>query len=194
MSPPSKRTGWVATALLLAVGLVGCTSTGSEGGSTLLGLSSSAATAPVVAQSGLAEVRDCPAVDVVDGGAALRVGSGQITIANVARECGERPDGAIVVKVGVEGRLLLGPGGGGSARADAPVTITIKRNDRVFASRSRRVPVSVVPGEFGGNFVVVEDNLVVPPGTDGFEIVVGLGAGPAARGRPARAQRGGNPG
>jgi hypothetical protein len=61
----------------------------------------------------------CPPVGVIDGGAALQSYGGrtgdpsalrnQIALSNFARECVGRPDGATLVKVGIEGRALLGP-------------------------------------------------------------------------------------
>jgi hypothetical protein len=42
--------------------------------------------------------------------------------------------------------------------------------------------VTIPAGDTQGSFVVVEENLVVPPGSGEFEIEVGLGgAGPAQR-------------
>jgi hypothetical protein len=144
------------------------------------------------------EVTNCPRVDVADGGAALRTYAGgqsgspeslrsQLTITNVARECIGQPDGSIVVKVGVEGRALIGPAGA-AGRFDAPVRVVVKRGDRVFANRVRRIPVSVPPGEAHASFVTVEEGIVVPPGGGEFDIEVGLGAGgeKPARGKRAR--------
>ncbi|HEY8564167.1 MAG TPA: hypothetical protein VIL65_01610 [Beijerinckiaceae bacterium] len=137
------------------------------------------------------EVAECPQVDIADGGAALRAGTSadsvrnQITISNVARECIGQPDGSVRLRVGVEGRVLLGPGGA-AGRYTAPVRITVKRNDRVFASRALSVPVTVPAGETQATFAIVESDLAVPPGIDGYEIEVGLGSAPAG---PRRARR-----
>ena len=137
------------------------------------------------------EVAECPQVDIADGGAALRAGTSadsvrnQITIANVARECVGQPDGSVRLKVGVEGRVLLGPGGS-AGRYTAPVRIVVKRNDRVFASRSLAVPVTVPAGETQATFALVETNLAVPPGVGEYEIEVGLGSAPAATRRARR--------
>lgn len=130
----------------------------------------------------------CPRVGVIEGGSALRQGSGatirhQISISDLARECTERTDGSTVVKVGVELRALLGTGGGGSARSEVPVRFVVKRGDQVFASRVRRVTVSIPSGDTQGTATVVEDGLVVPPGVTDWEVQVGLGA---AERRPQR--------
>ena len=163
-------TGAACAALLLG----GCSS--GSGGSTLGNyLMFNSATPPPVAVAGAIEVPDCPPVDVTESGAAVKRGAVQLSVSNVARECRGAEDGSIIVKVGVEGRALAGPGGG-SGRFDEPVYVVLRRGDRILAQRSRRVAVTIPAGDTQGSFVVVEDGLVVPPGIGGeFEIYVGLG-------------------
>ena len=128
----------------------------------------------------------CPRVGVIEGGSALRQGGGQITISDVARECRGRPDGSIVVKVGVEVRTLLGTGGG-APRSDVPVRFVVRRGDKVFMTRQRRVAAAIRPGDTQGTATLVEDGLVVPAGVEDWEVEVGLGAGsPEGRGRRER--------
>jgi hypothetical protein len=142
---------------------------------------------------------DCPAVIVADGGAALRSYVGgrtgapealrhQLSIANVGRECRGQADGSVLVKVGVEGRALLGPAGS-PGRLDAPVRFVVRRGDRVFASRARAASVSLGAGTTQGTFVVVEEGIVVPAGTGEFEIEVGLGGSGPSNGSARRARR-----
>ena len=141
---------------------------------------------------------DCPAVTIAEGGAALRsytsgrTGSpealrNQLSIVNVARECVGRPDGSIVIKVGIEGQALIGPAGS-AGQFEAPVRFVIKHGDKVLANRARRITVAVPQGQLYGNFAVVEDGLTVPPNTSNFDIEVGLG-GAAPAERPARRSR-----
>ncbi|MDJ1157848.1 hypothetical protein QNA08_06335 [Chelatococcus sp. SYSU_G07232] len=135
--------------------------------------------------------QDCPIVDVFEGGSAIRVGEGaslrhQISIANTARECASVPGGGYTVKVGVEGRALLGPTGS-PGTFTAPVRIALKSGDRVIASRSRTVSVTIPAGQTQGSFVVVEEGLMVPPGQSDVTVEVGLGRGPA--GEAPRRQR-----
>lgn len=138
----------------------------------------------------------CPPVDVPEGGAALRSFGGkggdnaslrnQITLGRVARECNRLQDGSITVKVGIAGQVLLGPAGS-PGRFEAPLTIAIKYGDKVVVSRSKRVAVSVAPGEAQGLFTIVEDGLIVPPAMTGeYDISVGLGGASA---RPASRKR-----
>ena len=140
----------------------------------------------------------CPSVGVVEGGAAMQAYSGgrtgdanalrhQLSIAQVARECTQQEDGSILVKVGIEGRALIGPAGS-AGRFDSPVTFVIKRGDRILASKTQRVAVAVPAGETQASFVAIENGLVVPPGTSEYEIEVGLV--PGTHGPERRAKKG----
>src|SRR4051794_26747317 len=146
----------------------------------------------------------CPSVGGVEGGAGMQAYSGgrtgdanalrhQLSIAQVARECTGQEDGSILVKVGIEGRALIGPAGS-AGRFDSPVTFVIKRGDRVLASKTQRVAVAVPPGETQASFIAVENGLVVPPGTGEYEIEVGLvhgaGTGAPAERRSKKGRRG----
>ena len=129
----------------------------------------------------------CPAVDVFPGGAALQAYGGtqgdphalrhQLSLVDFARECVTQPDGSIRIKVGVEGRALLGPAGSGG-RFEAPVRFDIKVGDKVILSRAKRVAVTMTGSQ--GEFIAIEDNLVVPPNIGEYEIEVGLGGARAA--------------
>lgn len=141
----------------------------------------------------------CPQVDVAEGGAALtaygggRVGDqgamrNQISLSNFARECRGQPDGSVAVKVGVQGRVLLGPGGSPGSFT-APIQFTVKNGERIIASRIQRATITVPAGETRGTFTAIQDGFVVPKqDAYEFEIEVGLGSG-AAKARPARAAR-----
>ena len=185
----------------LAIGLLGLSGAApasAQGiGETLRNFFSGGAAEAPAASPSAAVVMDCPRIDIMEGGAALRTYAGgrtgnleslrsQVTIANVARECIGQPDGSIVVKVGVEGRALIGPAGA-AGRFDVPVRVVVKQGSRTFANRARRVAVTVPAGEAQASFVAVEEGIVVPPGTGDFDIEVGLGG---AGGAPAKAQRG----
>lgn len=185
---PDRVTGRIAAAVLI-VSLGACNSAGeSSTGSTLSNLLRyGSTTVPPAAAPIPQEYLDCPGVLVSENGASVRQGSSQLAIANVARECIERPGGSVSVKVGIEGRALLGAGES-AARFDAPLTIVLKRGDRVLASRVRRVSVAISAGQPQAPFTVIEADLIVPPGTGEFDIEVGFGGGRAAA--PARRHRG----
>lgn len=178
--------------LLLAGSLAACDSIdsvgGGEVGSTLSNmLRYGSTTVPPLARNPEAtETVVCPAVSVSDGGAAVRRGSTQISIANVARECAGQAGGAVVLKVGVEGRALLGAGGG-AGRFDVPVSFVVKRGDRVLVSRVRRVAVTIPPNDTQGSFIAIERDMVVPAGAGGdYDIEVGLGGGDGGASRRPR--------
>lgn len=178
---------------ILALGLGACSSSGS-GGSLGSLLAFGAEGTPPLALDAPIEVAECPAVTVAEGGSAMRTGDGanvrsQVSVAEVARECTGRADGTVVIKVGVQLRALLGPGAG-AGRFDTPVTITVKRGDQVLASRTRRVAIAIPPGQAETTAVIVEDGLVVPPGTGEYDIEIALRAGPAAAPTRRRAARG----
>ena len=132
----------------------------------------------------------CPRIDVAEGGSVIQVGGGsgrsQITLGQLARECLGQPDGSTLVKVGVQGRALVGAGGG-AGRFSVPVRVVVRSGDRIIASRVRQAAVQVPPGDTQGTFVVVEEGIVVPrAAAQNFEIEVGLGGA----GQGARARRG----
>ncbi|MEN5083622.1 hypothetical protein ABE438_14160 [Bosea sp. TWI1241] len=148
----------------------------------------------------------CPSVIIADGGAAIRAQSGpdssslrhQVSITNVARECTNVDrNGGFTLKVGVEGRVLIGPAGGrgnygatlvthGRGNYGATLVTQVLRNQQVIARRSARVGSTVPAGQTGADFAHVEEHIVVPPGSGDVEVVVGLNIG---GGEPARRRR-----
>lgn len=185
----------VALAAATACLLAGCGSSGSSSTGGTIGnlLMFGATTPPPAAPEAPIEVFDCPPVTVVEGRAAMRSGEGasvrsQVAISELARECTGRADGTTVVKVGIQLRALLGPGSG-AGRFDTPLSIVIKRGEQVLATRSRRVALAVPAGQSEATTVVVEDGLVVPPGTGEFDIEVAIGGAAAREAAPARARR-----
>jgi hypothetical protein len=197
---PQPRSVPLLRAMLVCLAIATCTSSSSAQGigTTIRNFFLYGGATPPPPMAEQAEEVECPRVTVAEGGAALRsyvsgrVGAAealrhQISIANVARECVGRPDGTILVKVGVEGRALMGPAGS-PGRLDAPVRFIIKRGDTVYADRTRRVAVAIAPGETHGSFVAVEEGMTVPANIGEYEIEVALGAGPAGE-RPARRAR-----
>lgn len=190
----------IVASAVIAAGLAGCTTTAGreDRGNVLSNLFFyGGTTVPAAASVNRAEI-ECPSVDVVEGGAAVRAYSGgqtgspdglrhQISLGNLARECNVADDGSIRVKVGVEGRVLVGPAGSAGGRFDAPVSVIVRSGSRVFATRARRVAVSVPTGQTQASFTMVEDGIVVPAEVgENFEIIVGLGALPAEARRRGR--------
>ncbi len=136
----------------------------------------------------------CPQVIISDGGAAIRAQSGgdsgslrsQVSINNVARECTPvGKDGGFTLKVGVEGRILIGPAGSPGSYGATLIT-QVMRNNQVVARRSARVGGAIPGGQTGADFSHVESNISVPAGSGEVEVIVGLSSG---GGEPARRRR-----
>lgn len=193
---------------LLCLGLAGCGSSGSSSqpgtfetiGNIVMFQSTRPPVAPQRTQGEVAAQREednrfsCPEVIITDGGAALRAQSGpdssslrhQISILNVARECtAQGQSGAFSLKVGVEGRVLLGPAGSPGAYYATMIT-EVKRGTTTVARRASRVGGSVGSGQGGASFAHVEEGIMVPAGRGDVEIFVDLKPGGAA---PTRSRR-----
>ena len=122
------------------------------------------------------EAAYCPPISIVEGGSVIQSQRTVITLGELARECSVGPNGATIVKVGIEGRLVLGSGSGG--RHDVPIRVAITQGDRVLVNRAKRASIALPAGETFGTFAVVEDGILVPASAvQDFDIVVGLGGG-----------------
>lgn len=136
----------------------------------------------------------CPEVIIADGGAAMRAQTGpdsgslrhQVSILNVARECAPTGNGGYTLKVGVEGRVLLGPAGTPGTYGATLVT-TVTRGTTTLARRTARVGGTIAAGQGGTDFAYVEQGIAVPPGRGDVEITVDLT--PAGAAAPARKRR-----
>ncbi len=136
----------------------------------------------------------CPPITIGGGGAAIRAGAtdgtnvrNQISITNIARECTNIGlDGSFTLKVGVEGRALIGPAGS-PGTFGVPVRIDVTSGEKAFITRNLRTSVTVPPGTGSAPFVLVEDGIRVPGNQSDLEIVVSLGGGGGER--PARRRR-----
>jgi hypothetical protein len=193
----SRKAG-LALAVLGVSALAGCSSPGSGGSSVGNMVLFAGPTVPPPAKTAIEDVY-CPSVDIPEGGSSIQAFSGgrvgdqgalrsQIALGQIARECVGSPDGTTTVRVGVEGRALLGAGGS-PGRYDVPVHILVKSGSTTIASRSRRMSVVIPSGDTQGSFSFVEEGIVVPArDASVFEIEVGLSGGNAAA--PRRQTRG----
>ena len=181
--PDAARAACVLTLVLVAGGCSVMDSGAGTGGSTMGNLLKyGSTTQPPIRQQSDIEAADCPTVGVLNGRAAIKQGASQVSISNIARECTERPDGTILVKVGIEGLALLGSGGG-AGRFNVPVVFQIRQGDKVTVNRVRQASVAIPAGDSQGTFMLVESGMVVPARSGAFDIEVGLGGG---SGRAAR--------
>jgi hypothetical protein len=153
------------------------------------------ATAPPQSQS--SDV-DCPAVTVRSGAAAWQISAGsgatnvryQGSLGQLARECAILGE-TMTMRVGVEGRILVGPKGG-PGNVNVPLRIALVAEGptpRPIWSKFYSVPVNVPPNASQAIFSQVEDDLTFPlPANkriDNYIVYVGFdpqGAAAAAKG------------
>lgn len=136
----------------------------------------------------------CPPITVSDGGAAMRQGATdgasvrlQLSMGQIARECTNiGMDGSFTLKVGVEGRALLGPSGR-PGTFNVPVRITVNSDEKPFITRALRTSVSIPGGADSAQFIMIEEGIRVPGGKPDLEIQVGFStAGGETRARRRR--------
>lgn len=121
----------------------------------------------------VAEV-DCPGVTVRQGASTLAITEPgaeagpmttryQVSIAQTARECAPLGS-AMTMKVGVEGRVLLGPAGG-PGQIDVPLRMAVVQegpNPKTILSKFYKLAVAIPPGQTSVPFVHVEQDLTFP--------------------------------
>lgn len=146
------------------------------------------------------EARDygCPSTSILDGTAAYRVGnpgeargvSHQAAINDLAREC-STSGGTMRIKVGIQGRLILGEAGKPGTYS-VPVRVAVRGNGQTIVSKLLPTSVTIPPNDTQAAFVVIDDTITVPitaeDPADVYSVLVGLDpqGGKAAPGRKKR--------
>ena len=140
---------------------------------------------------------NCPEVDIVDGGAALRVGGPenasvryQFNISDRARECDPTGEQQVALKIGVAGAVVIGPAGSaGTYSAPLRITVTHQGDNKQVFSQVYRVEATT-DGVTAGAFRVVTDPIVLPLTTlqlaDVYSISIGFEGGNAATTKPPK--------
>ncbi|MGA7486446.1 MAG: hypothetical protein WBW74_05835 [Xanthobacteraceae bacterium] len=117
---------------------------------------------------------ECPGVDIRTGASTLEVAAKsaqptagdlryQLSFGQTARECLVQA-GTMSVKVGVQGRVILGPMGT-PGQIDVPLRYAVVREGpqpQTIATKFKRFPVTVAPGQTHVQFVDVEEGLSFP--------------------------------
>ena len=121
-----------------------------------------------------------PAVGSDPSALALRY---QVTIGRTARECLVRGD-ALTIRIGVEGRIILGPAGG-PGQLEVPIRYAVVQEGtepKTITTKLQRVPVVIPPGQGNLAFTHVEEDLTVPlpPGAELDAYVIYVGFDPEA--------------
>lgn len=178
----------IAAIGLLVVALGGCSMDmfGSGGGDNPNAAIASASPAQIAqgqASAMPAIATECPPIKVRPGADALfyyggaRVGGPtalhyQVEFVKETRNC-VVSNGLITVKMGIVGRVLLGPAGKESS-VKVPVRFTVERNGTPVFSESYVMPVSIAPPAQSQDFVKVVDNVAIPY-TGGEDIIIWVG-------------------
>ena len=176
-----KSVGSVRLALVAGVGLLlsACSMGGMFGGGSAPSAdaqqlqNATATPAQIAAESPAlpAIATQCPPIKVRPGAEALfyygkgKVGSPsdlqyQAVIDKQSRNC-VVSNGLITVKMGVVGRLMLGPSGTQES-VDLPLRFVVERGEAPLFSQLYQLPVTVTPPSQASDFVKVVDNVQIP--------------------------------
>src|SRR5579863_8054573 len=132
--------------------------------------STSSARAPQ-AVSGAAANVSCPALEIREGASTLTVGPRGETMSlkyqgsfvRVARECAV-VGGNMVMKIGVQGRIIIGPAGG-AGQIDVPLRIAVVQErpggSAPIITKFIRIPVTI-PAQGDAAFTRIEEGLSFP--------------------------------
>jgi hypothetical protein len=127
---------------------------------------------------------ECPPIKVRPGGEALfyygkgKVGDPhslnyQAVLDKQSRNC-VASNGLITVKMGVVGRVLLGPAGS-QANVDVPIRFAVERDGVPMYSEKYDIPTQINPSTQSGEFVKVVENVAIPyVGGESITIWVGF--------------------
>jgi hypothetical protein len=138
-----------------------------------------------------ADELQCPSVEIDEGGAAARVGGPenatvryQFAISQTARECAPVSTNQFTLKVGVSGRLLIGPAGKpGTYSAPLRVTVHDENTKKDAFTKVYKVEASV-PDAGDAPFNLVTEPIVLPMTrtelADDYTLTVGFDNGKAA--------------
>lgn len=133
---------------------------------------------------------ECPGVDIRTGASTMNIAvkssdatAGdlryQLSFGQTARECAVQ-SGNMVIKVGVQGRVILGPMGG-PGKVDVPLRYAVVREGpqpKTIVTKFKRIPVTIAPDQRHVQFIDVEEGLIFPMPTsselDAYVIYVGF--------------------
>jgi hypothetical protein len=167
---------WRARAAALALALLLCPPAGAQGiGDRINSWFGFGGSSPAPSgQTPEAAEIECPGIDIRQGASTLSITTPgadsspmstryQVSIGQTARECAAL-GGVMTIKVGVQGRVLLGPAGG-PGRVDIPLRVAVVEegvNPKPVVSKFYRIAIDVPPGQTSVPFVHVEQDLTFP--------------------------------
>lgn len=101
----------------------------------------------------------------------------QSAITDVTRSC-TRADGQMTIKVGVAGKVVVGPAGG-AGTVNMPIRVAVVRNGEVLYSQLHKNVVQVTDPSTATQFVFTDANVVIPvPSARDVQIFAGFDEGP----------------
>ncbi|AWC25048.1 hypothetical protein WHT83_11115 [Aminobacter sp. P9b] len=104
----------------------------------------------------------------------------QSAITDVTRSC-TRADGQMMIKVGVAGKVVVGPAGG-AGTVNMPIRIAVIRGEDVLYSQLHKNAVQVSDPSTATQFVFTDANVVIPvPTARDIQIYAGFDEGPAKK-------------
>jgi hypothetical protein len=169
-----NRAGWSAAAVITSAALTfGCSPSSSvidpdETTGSISGVSQPAPKTALVPKAA------CPGIDIRPGASTLNIAvkpnqatAGdlryQLSFGQTAREC-QVQDGVMSIKVGVEGRVLLGPFGA-SGSVDVPLRYAVVREGpepKLIVAKFKRIRATIAPGKTRVKFLDIEGGLSFP--------------------------------
>ena len=191
ISATLRLSGTIALAALLAGCSMGNMFSPAPGGGASAQIQNANPTAAQMAAASAtalpAIATECPPIKVRAGGEALfkyadnsrpnpREPNWQAVIENQSRNC-VVSNGKISVRMGVVGRLLLGPAGNIQS-AELPVRFAVERDGTAVFSEVR-YPVAIPGGQQSAEFVKVVENVEIPY-LGGEQITIWVGFDPRA--------------
>jgi hypothetical protein len=99
----------------------------------------------------------------------------QASITKTAREC-HYAGSALMIKVGIAGRLTAGPlGKPGNFALPLRVAVIKQEGNTVFYSDVTKAPVTISPPEFASDFTAVVDNISFEVGPQDRDLIIYVG-------------------
>ena len=189
-----------AAALALLVGACSSAGTATTDGSSsfadrfrsAMASGSSTAPAPASEPGGPVSLNTCPNVDLRQGAGTLTINNNpkdpsamqlryQVSVTQTARDC-SRVGGELIMRVGVQGRIVLGPAGT-SGTLELPLRYAVVQESpepKTVYTKLYRVPVSIAEGQLNVPFTHIEEGISVPMPSaaafDSYVIYVGFDA------------------
>src|SRR5262249_53007457 len=117
---------------------------------------------------------ECPGVDIRTGASTMNIAAKtadatagdlryQLSFGRTARECAVH-GATMIIKVGVQGRVILGPMGG-PGKVEVPLRYAVVREGpqpKTVVTKFKRISVTVAPGQTHVQFVDIEEGLGFP--------------------------------